>query len=145
MEGMMTAAESSSLAARASAWRDVDPDPRTRAELDGLLASGDTAALAERFDGSLAFGTPGIRAEIGAGPMRMNRMVVGRVAAGLASYITASDPAAATAGVVVGYDGRTNSAVFAMDAARILSRAGVSVSVSMLPGPLPTPLTAFAV
>src|ERR1700677_926061 len=143
MESMMTTPDSSSLVARASAWRDVDPDPRPGAELDGLLASGDTAALAERFDGSLAFGTAGIRAEIGAGPMRMNRMVVGRVAAGLASYITASDPAAATAGVVVGYDGRTNSAVFAMDAARILSRAGVSVS--MLPGPLPTPLTAFAV
>jgi phosphomannomutase len=131
------------LIARAAAWRDADPDPQTRAELDRLLASGDTAALAERFDGSLAFGTAGIRAEIGAGPMRMNRMVVGRVAAGLASYIAASDPAAATAGVVVGYDGRTNSAVFARDAARILSRAGVSVS--MMPGPLPTPLTAFAV
>ena len=133
----------SSLAARAAAWRDADPDPRTRAELDQLLAGADTAALAERFDGSLVFGTAGIRAEIGAGPMRMNRMVVGRVAAGLARYITASDPAATTAGVVVGYDGRTNSAVFATDAARMLSRAGVSVS--MLPGPLPTPVLAFAV
>jgi phosphomannomutase len=143
MEGMMTTPESGSLAARASAWRDADPDPQTRAELDQLLASGDTAALAERFDGSLAFGTAGIRAEIGAGPMRMNRLVVGRVAAGLARYVTASDPAAATAGVVVGYDGRTNSAVFATDAARILSRAGVSVS--MLPGPLPTPVLAFSV
>src|SRR6204780_155265 len=143
MEGMTTTPESSSLAARASAWRDVDPDPQTRAELDQLLASGDTAALAERFDGSLAFGTAGIRAEIGAGPMRMNRMVVGRVAAGLARYITASDPAAATAGVVGGYDGRTNSAVFATDAARILSRAGIKVS--MLPGPLPTPVLAFSV
>src|ERR1700685_1337096 len=143
MEGMMTAAESSSLAARASAWRDVDPDPQTRAELDQLLASADTAALAERFDGSLAFGTAGIRGEIGAGPMRMNRMVVGRVAAGIARYITASDPAAATAGVVIGYDGRTNSAVFATGAARILSRAGIKVS--MLPGPLPTPVLAFSV
>src|SRR5580658_9948740 len=75
--------------------------------------------------------------------MRMNRMVVGRVAAGLARYITTSDPAAATAGVVVGYDGRTNSAVFATDAARMLSRAGVRVS--MLPGPLPTPVLAFSV
>jgi phosphomannomutase len=138
----MTAPESS-LAARACAWRDADPDPRTRAELEQLLASGDTAALAERFDGSLAFGTAGIRAEIGAGPMRMNRMVVGRVAAGLARYIAASDPAAATAGVVVGYDGRTNSSVFATDAARVLFRAGVKVW--MLPGPLPTPLTAFTV
>jgi phosphomannomutase len=139
---MMTTPESS-LAARASAWRDADPAPQTRAELDQLLASGDTAALAERFDGSLAFGTAGIRAEIGAGPMRMNRLVVGRVAAGLAGYIRTSDPAGTGAGVVIGYDGRTNSAVFATDAARTLSRAGVGVS--MLPGPLPTPVLAFAV
>src|SRR5580658_10073876 len=96
--------QQSILAARAAAWRDADPDPQTRAELDQLLASGDTAALTERFDGSLAFGTAGIRAEIGAGPMRMNRLVVGRVAAGLARYITASDPAAAAAGVDVGYE-----------------------------------------
>jgi phosphomannomutase len=133
----------SGLAARAAAWRDADPDPQTRAELDELIKANDTAALADRFDGSLAFGTAGIRAEIGAGPMRMNRLVAGRVAAGLARYITTTDPAAATAGVVVGYDGRTNSAVFATDAARILSRAGVRVS--MLPGPLPTPVLAFAV
>jgi phosphomannomutase len=133
----------SGLAARAAAWRDADPDPDTRAELDRLLASGDTAALAERFEGSLAFGTAGIRAEIGAGPMRMNRLVAGRVAAGLAGYITTRDPAAATAGVAVGYDGRTKSAVFAADVARILSRAGVRVL--MLPGPLPTPVLAFTV
>ena len=37
--------------------------------------------LAERFEGSLAFGTAGIRAAMGAGPMRMNRLVAGRVAA----------------------------------------------------------------
>jgi phosphomannomutase len=137
------------LAARAAAWRAADPDPRTRAELDKLLAGGDTAALAERFDGSLAFGTAGIRAEMGAGPARMNRLVAGRVAAGLARYIAERDPAATGAGagngagVVVGYDGRANSMVFAVDAARILSRAGVRVA--MLPGALPTPVLAFAV
>ena len=129
------------LLPRAAAWRDADPDPQTRAEIDQLLASGDTAGLAERFEGELAFGTAGIRAEIGAGPMRMNRMVVGRVAAGLARYIASSDPSAAS--VVIGYDGRTNSAVFAQDLGRILSRAGVAVS--MLPGPLPTPVLAFSV
>ena len=135
------------VAARASAWRAADPDPQTRAELDRLLASADTAALAERFEGSLAFGTAGIRAEMGAGPMRMNRLVAGRVAAGLARYITAADPAAAgsgnAVGVVIGYDGRAKSQVFAADAARILSRAGVSVA--MLPSALPTPVLAFAV
>jgi phosphomannomutase len=157
----------SGLAAVASAWRKADPDPETRAELDRLLGTVDAvetggtpstvgtvgavgavggvavAELAERFEGSLAFGTAGIRAAMGAGPMRMNRLVAGRVAAGLAHYIAARDPAAAAAGVVVGYDGRAKSAVFAADAARTLSRAGVSVS--MLPGPLPTPVLAFSV
>src|ERR1700743_3280589 len=89
------------LAARAGAWRAAAPDPQTRAELGRLLAGGDTAALAERFEGSLAFGTAGIRAEMGAGPMRMNRLVVARVAAGLARYITAADPGAAGAGAGV--------------------------------------------
>jgi phosphomannomutase len=131
------------LTQAATAWRDADPDPVTRAEMDQLIASGDTPALAERFEGELAFGTAGIRAEIGAGPMRMNRLVIGRVAAGLARYIQAKDPAAATAGVVIGYDGRTNSSVFATDAARILSRAGISTW--LLPRALPTPVLAFSV
>jgi phosphomannomutase len=142
MEPAMTTSESS-LADRAAAWRDADPDPQTRAELDRLIAAGDTTGLADRFEGSLAFGTAGIRAEIGAGPMRMNRMVVARVAAGLARYIAARDLPAISAGVAIGYDGRTNSAVFAADAARILSRAGVRVF--LLPGPLPTPVLAFTV
>jgi phosphomannomutase len=133
----------SGLAARAAAWRDADPDPETRAELDRLLAGGDAAALAERFEGTLAFGTAGLRAAMGAGPMRMNRLVAGRVAAGLAGYIAASDPAAAAAGIVVGYDGRAKSGVFAADAARILSRAGIRVS--LLPQALPTPVLAFSV
>jgi phosphomannomutase len=131
------------LAARAVAWRDADPEPRTRAELGQLLDAGDTAALAERFEGSLAFGTAGIRAKLGAGPMRMNRLVAGRVASGLARYIAARDPGAARTGIVVGYDGRTGSGVFATDAARILSRAGVKVS--MLSQPQPTPVLAFSV
>ena len=139
----MTTGPESCLAARARAWRDADPDPETRAELDQLLRSGDPAALAQRFEGSLAFGTAGIRAGMGAGPMRMNRLVVGRVAAGLARYIAAGNPAAAAAGVVIGYDGRAKSDVFATDAARILSRAGISVS--MLPRALPTPVLAFSV
>ncbi|HEY6492007.1 MAG TPA: phospho-sugar mutase [Trebonia sp.] len=131
------------LTVRAAAWRDADPDPQTRAELARLLADGDTAGLAGRFEGALAFGTAGIRAETGAGPMRMNRLTAGRVAAGLARYITASDPTAATAGVAVGYDGRTNSAVYAADAARILSRGGIRVF--LLPAALPTPVLAFTV
>jgi phosphomannomutase len=129
------------LLASARAWRDADPDPGTRAELDGLLAANDTAALQERFAGSLAFGTAGIRAAQGAGPMRMNRLVVARVAAGLARRIKATSTGGTL--VVIGYDGRAGSAGFAADAARILSRAGITVT--LLPRALPTPVLAFAV
>jgi phosphomannomutase len=134
------------LAARAAAWRAADPDPRTRAELDRLLAAGDGAGLSERFDGALSFGTAGIRAAEGAGPMRMNRLTVGRAAAGLARYIADRGPtgnATGAAGVVIGYDGRAGSKVFATDAARILSRAGIAVW--LLPDARPTPVLAFAV
>ncbi len=131
------------LMSRARAWRDADPDPETRAELGQLIEQADTAALAERFDGALAFGTAGLRAALGAGPMRMNRLVVARVAVGLARYIGSADQNAVTAGVVIGYDGRTNSEVFATDAARILSRAGIRVW--LLPQARPTPVLAYAV
>jgi phosphomannomutase len=131
------------LAARAAAWRDADPDPQTRAELDQLLAGGNAAALADRFDGTLAFGTAGIRAEIGAGPMRMNRLVAGPRGSRPGPLHHDPGPGRGTAGVAVGYDGRTNSAVFAADVARILSRAGVHVA--LLPAALPTPVLAFTV
>ncbi|MGB3910360.1 MAG: phospho-sugar mutase [Pseudolysinimonas sp.] len=123
-----------------------DPDPVTRSELDALIAlaeAGEDAAaadLADRFSGRLEFGTAGLRGELGAGPMRMNRVLVAQAAAGLAAYLLARDPHAT---VVIGYDGRHNSAVFARDSAAILAGAGVETTI--LPRPLPTPVLAFAV
>lgn len=81
--------EQDDLITRAQAWLAEDPDPETAAELAELIESGDTAALADRFSGTLQFGTAGLRGEIGAGPMRMNRSVVIRAAAGLAAYLKA--------------------------------------------------------
>jgi phosphomannomutase len=123
-----------------------DPDPVTRTELDALIAlaeAGEDAAaaeLAERFSGRLEFGTAGLRGELGAGPMRMNRVLVAQAAAGLAAYLLAREPHPTA---VIGYDGRHNSAVFARDSAAILAGAGVQATI--LPRPLPTPVLAFAV
>ncbi len=114
-----------SLAA-ARAWRDQDPDPDTRAELDALLARaerGDAAAhadLDDRFGRRLAFGTAGLRGRLGAGSNRMNRVLVAQAAAGLAAYL--NERGAKT--VVIGYDGRRGSATFARDSAELFAGAG---------------------
>src|ERR687891_53715 len=79
------------LLAAARAWRDDDPDPETRAEVERLLeANGggpDLDGLRDRFGAALAFGTAGLRGEMGAGPNRMNRVTVIRATAGLARYL----------------------------------------------------------
>lgn len=125
------------LARRARDWLAQDPDPDTRAELTALLDSGDLAALRDRFETRLEFGTAGLRGELGAGPNRMNRVTVMRAAAGLAAVLGPGRH------VVIGYDARHKSDVFARDTAAVLTGAGLRAS--LLPGPLPTPVLAFAV
>src|SRR6478735_7145200 len=130
------------LIERARAWAAEDPDPETRAELERAIEAGDTADLADRFDGTLQFGTAGLRGELGAGSNRRNRVVVIRAAAGLAAYLK-EQGAGRDAAVVVGYDARHNSDVFARDTADVMTGAGLRALV--LPRPLPTPLLAFAI
>ncbi|MBP5869482.1 phospho-sugar mutase [Streptomyces sp. LBUM 1478] len=129
------------LIARAKAWLAEDPDPETRAELGALIDAADTAELTARFSGTLQFGTAGLRGELGAGPMRMNRSVVIRAAAGLAAYL--NQQGAGGGLVVIGYDARHKSADFARDTAAVMTGAGLRAAV--LPRPLPTPVLAFAI
>ncbi|HEX3906480.1 MAG TPA: phospho-sugar mutase, partial [Mycobacteriales bacterium] len=131
------------LCPEVEAWLAGDPDPVTRAELTELLDAGDVTALAERFTHPLQFGTAGLRGELGAGPARMNRSVVRRTTAGVASWVLDCGRGAAAAGVVVGRDARHGSERFAADVIDVLTSFGVAVHV--LAPPLPTPLTAFAV
>ena len=129
----------------ARAWLADDPDPATAAELAALIAqaeNGDGAAaaeLADAFDGTLQFGTAGLRGRLGPGSNRMNRVVVARAAAGLAAYLVANEGTA----VVIGYDARRNSDVFAADTAQIM--AGAGLRAMLLPSALPTPVLAFAI
>ncbi|MCQ4082495.1 phospho-sugar mutase [Streptomyces sp. RB6PN25] len=129
---------------RARAWLAEDPDPQTRAELAALLDAGTPQAeaeIADRFSGTLQFGTAGLRGELGAGPMRMNRAVVIRAAAGLAAYLKAQGQAGGL--VVIGYDARHKSYDFARDTAAVM--AGAGLRAALLPRPLPTPVLAFAI
>ncbi len=174
------AAEPDEILTAARTWLAQDPDPETRAELRALIdaaASGDDEArmdLAERFSKRLAFGTAGLRGQLGAGSNRMNRVLVAQAAAGLAAYVreragmppaTGVIPTVASHAappdrvgsaldeapgilegapiVVIGYDGRRKSDVFARDSAEIF--AGAGLRAILLPRLLPTPVLAFAV
>ncbi|MHB1930083.1 MAG: phospho-sugar mutase, partial [Acidimicrobiales bacterium] len=128
------------LRRRVEAWMAADPDPSTRAELQAILGAGDAEALEERFARPLRFGTAGLRAELGAGPARMNRLVVRRTTAGLARWMLERGIAG---GLVVGRDARHGSDAFAADAVEVAAALGVPVHP--FGRPLPTPLTAFAV
>ncbi|MFG2940500.1 phospho-sugar mutase [Streptomyces sp. NPDC048282] len=129
------------LIARARTWLAEDPDPDTRDELAKLIDAADLTELSARFSGTLQFGTAGLRGELGAGPMRMNRAVVIRAAAGLAAYLKTRGQG--TGLVVIGYDARHKSADFARDTAAVMTGAGLRAAV--LPRPLPTPVLAFAI
>jgi phosphomannomutase len=134
----MTALEK--LIDQAKSWKAQDPDRETRDELEALITNQDEAGLADRFGSRLGFGTAGLRGELGAGPNRMNRVLVAQAAVGIARYLKANfdDPSC-----VIGFDARKNSDVFAKDSAEILTALGVR---SYLYGSLvATPMVAYAV
>jgi len=128
------------LIEQAQAWIAQDPDPATRQELHDFITNNDDE-LTDCFAGRLQFGTAGLRGKLGPGPNRMNRVVVMQAAAGLAAYIKQHHPNQAS--IVIGYDARLNSDVFARDTAAIMQGAGINALV--LPNALPTPVLAFAV
>lgn len=134
------------LRARAEQWLWAEPDEDIATEMRGLIADHDAGCseeLAARFAVSLQFGTAGLRAAVGAGPLRMNRLVVRQAAAGLAAYLRATVPDAASRGVVIGCDARHKSDLFALDTARVLAAAGIPALV--WEGFTPTPLLAWSI
>lgn len=129
--------------ATARHWLQLDPSNAEVLEQEILAAEhGDataTAALAARFAGYLTFGTAGLRAPLGPGTTRMNRVVVQRAAAGIGDFATqyVPDPT-----VVIGYDARHGSKDFALDSAAVLTAAGCRVL--LMSTTTPTPVLAFA-
>jgi phosphomannomutase len=128
------------LIAKARSWQSQDPDAETKAELEALILAGDEQGLTDRFGARLGFGTAGLRGELGAGPNRMNRVLVAQAAVGIARYLKANfdDPSC-----VIGFDARKNSDVFAKDSAQIL--VGLGVRAYLYDSLVATPMVAFGV
>lgn len=131
--------------AAATAWLEQDPDPETRAELESLISDGDLAGIESRFSNRLSFGTAGLRGELGAGPNRMNRVVVAQTAQGIADFLNQNSQVYqdrdGKLSVVIGYDGRVNSDVFAKDSAQIFQANGITAL--LFDRAVPTPVAAF--
>ena len=135
------------LRAATDAWQAQDPDASTVTALQNLVAksdAGDADALAElesAFAGPLTFGTAGLRAAIGPGPGRMNRVVVSQAAAGFAQWLL--DRGQSGGKVLIGYDARYKSEEFARDTAEIMAAAGFEALLT--DQPTPTPVVAFGI
>ena len=91
--------------------------------------------IEDSFYKDLSFGTGGLRGTIGAGSNRMNIYTVAKATQGLANYLNANykNPS-----VVIGYDSRIKSDVFADVAAEVFSANGVKVEKWSTLLPVPT-------
>ena len=120
-------------------------DAQTHAELSSLDPVRNATEIEDRFYRDLEFGTGGLRGVMGAGTNRMNKYTVGKATRGLGKYLLDAFGADAcrTRGIVVGYDTRNNSKVFANVTASVLSGMGIRVRVHS--DARPTPQISFSV
>lgn len=116
----------------ANAVADVD----VAAELKTL----DEKKMEDAFYRDLSFGTGGLRGVIGAGTNRMNIYTVAKASQGLADYLKKNFKAPS---VVIGYDSRIKSDVFAKVAAKVFSANGIRVNI--WPVLMPVPMVSFAI
>lgn len=120
-------------------------DPRLaetdRAELAAIAA--DEKEKEYRFGGELEFGTAGMRGIIGCGMNMMNVYTVMRATQGLAGYLKTLPAAQQAKGVVISYDTRRNSALFACKAAGVLAKNGIKVN--LFDDVHPVPMLSYAV
>lgn len=117
-------------------WMQNVRDPQLLEELRAM----DADAIEDAFYRDLAFGTGGLRGIIGVGTNRMNVHVVSRASQGLSDYLKQSDRSPS---IVIGYDSRINSEVFARAAAGVFAANGITVHI--WPRLLPVPTVSFAV
>lgn len=117
-------------------WCELATEDGTKEALQGY----NDAQVEDAFYRNLAFGTGGLRGAIGAGTNRMNVYTVAKASQGLANYLvrTYGDKAS----VVIGYDSRIKSDLFAKTAASVFVANGVMVHI--WPRLLPVPTVSYA-
>ena len=118
-------------------------DKKTQNEVREMLECEDKTALIDSFYKTLEFGTGGLRGIMGAGTNRMNIYTVGAATQGLSNYLKKNFNTMEQISVVVGYDCRNNSRLFAETSANIFSANGIKVY--LFEDMRPTPEMSFAI
>ena len=127
---------------RIQSWLDGPYDAETKAAIKKMLKE-DPQGLVDAFYTDLSFGTGGLRGIMGVGTNRMNRYTIQTATQGLANYLISQFTAPANCRVVIGYDSRHHSRLFAEVAAQVL--AGNGIHVYLLKDMRPTPYVSFAI
>ena len=125
------------LLVQPEAWAAADPDASNRALL--VQGDGDVDFLGQHFSTKLQFGTAGLRAPRGLGPARMNRVTVRVTARAIGLHLM--DSGLHQNGVVIGYDARPDSDIYALDTALLLTKLGVPCL--LINDPCPTPVVVW--
>ena len=128
---------------KAEKWLTPAYDAETQAEVKRMLANEDKTELIEAFYKDLEFGTGGLRGIMGVGTNRMNIYTVGAATQGLSNYLNANFKDIPQISVVVGYDCRNNSDLFAKISADIFAANGIKVY--LFEDMRPTPEMSFAI
>lgn len=129
--------------AKAQQWLSPAYDEDTRRQVQALLDDADPAALIEAFYKDLEFGTGGLRGIMGVGSNRVNRYTVGAATQGLSNYLKKNFAHLPRIAVVVGYDCRNNSDLFARTVAQVFAANGIEVY--LFSDMRPTPEVSFAI
>ena len=127
--------------AAAEQWLAVDFDPQTRNVMSRLLQTAEWETILQLSHPRVAFSTAGLRAKMHAGFAGLNSVTVAQTSEGLARKLKSCCDE--NSSVMIGYDGRHNSRLFASVAAVVFSSHGFHVHT--FPEPVPTPIVSFGV
>lgn len=119
-------------------WLKGDYDAEAKQEVLQLIQE-DPQKATDAFYTTLSFGTGGLRGIVGVGTNRINKYTVMAATQGLALYLKKQVPGQPS--VLIGYDSRNESPLFAQEAARVL--AGNGIRVYLYRHLRPTPLVSF--
>ncbi len=131
------------ILSQARQWLHDDPDSVTREFVENLITRGDLGGLRAAFQNPLRFGTAGIRGPVGAGPARINLVLIHRLAAALGRYLLQRAAPGQHPLVIIGYDARPESQRFAQAFSLVL--AGLQLRTFLTSEHSPTPCISFAV